>query len=139
MRARAARAAAGIGAALALAGCAAPGLPGAPHGGVQGQTATCADVFASAMASRAAVRGSWACLSPAIQDQFRTLGLNGDAGVAQLASKQPVYTREKYLGRLDDGAYVYSLSGQSGASVLLVWLDPAGKVVDVRSGGRSAG
>ena len=132
-------ASAGLLAALLLTGCGGLSLPGAPGGGVRAATSSCADLFATAMASRQAVRGSWACLSPSIQDQFRTIGLDGDAGVAKLASKEPVYDREKYLGRLDDGAYVYSLSGSTGASVLLVWLDHAGKVTDVRSGGRSSG
>lgn len=132
---RVAAAAAGLGTVLALAGCAS--LPGAPHGGVQGRSGNCADLFATAMTSRNAVSGSWACLSPSIQDEFRTLGLDGDGGVAKLAAKAPVYTREKYLGRLDDGAYVYSLGGDAGSSVLLVWLDQTGKIADVRTGGRS--
>ena len=135
-----ARAAAGLGfAALLLAGCAGPGLPGSPHGSVQAASSSCADLFATAMASRQAVKGSWGCLSPSVQDQFRTVGLDGDDGIAKLAAKDPVYTREKYLGRLDDGAYVYSLAGQAGASVLLVWLDQSGKVADVRTGGRGSG
>ena len=125
--------------ALLASGCGAPALPGAPHGGVQGASSNCADLFASAMATRAAVKGSWGCLSPSIQDEFRTIGLDGDDGVAKLASKEPVYSHEKYLGRLGDGGYVYSLSGGSGSSVLLIWLDQAGKVADVRSGGRSSG
>lgn len=122
---------------LALAGCAVPG-PGL-HGGVGGATANCADVFASAMASRHAVKGSWGCLTPSIQDQFRAAGLDGDDGLARLASRAPVYSRSKFLGRLEDGGYVYSLGGDAGSSVLLVWLDGGGRVADVRTGGRAAG
>jgi hypothetical protein len=139
MRSRAILTGLGFAALLGGAGCGGVALPGAPHGAVAGASGNCADLFASAMATREAVKGSWGCLSPAIQDQFRTVGLDGDAGVAKLAAKDPVYTHDKYLGRLEDGAYVYSLSGQAGASVLLVWLDQAGKVADVRTGGRSTG
>lgn len=91
------------------------------------------------MASRQPVRGSWVCLDSSIQAQFRSAGLDGDEGIAKLAAKDPVYSRQKFLGRLDDGAYVYSLGGNAGSSVLLVWLNQGGKVVDVRTGGRSSG
>lgn len=125
--------------ALAATGCSAPALPGAPHGGISGRASNCADVMASAMASQRPVRGSWDCLNPALQEQFKSAGLNGDQAVASIAAKDPIYTREKFLGRLDDGGYVYALTGSAGSSVLLVWLDRGGKVVDVRSGGRGTG
>lgn len=122
--------------AVAAGGCAAPG---APKGSVGGASANCADIFASAMASRQPVKGSWGCLDSAIQAQFHTAGLDGDDGIAKLAAKEPVYTKQKFLGRLDDGGYVYSLGGNSGSSVLLIWLDQGGKVADVRTGGRTTG
>jgi hypothetical protein len=132
------RALASVVAALAMlvAGCSAPG---APKGAVGGSSSNCADLFANAMASRQPVRGSWVCLDSSIQAQFRSAGLDGDEGIAKLAAKDPVYSRQKFLGRLDDGAYVYSLGGNAGSSVLLVWLNQGGKVVDVRTGGRSSG
>lgn len=120
-----------------LTGCSAP-LAGRV-GGVGGVSATqmnCADLFASAMASQSRVTGTWACLSPGIQAQFQAIGLDGDDGVAQLASKDPVFNKARFLGRLSDGGYVYSLSGQSGASVLIVWLDAEGHVADLQTGGR---
>lgn len=126
-------------AAVAAVGCSTGALPGAPHGGVSGRGSNCADVLASAMSSRQPVRGSWNCLTPALQEQFKSAGMEGDQALAAVAAKEPVYTREKFLGRLDDGAYVYGLAGQAGSSVLLVWLDGGGKVVDVRSGGRASG
>ena len=119
-------------AALALMGCSAR----APFGAVQGGSRNCADLFASAMVSKAAVGGSWDCLSPSIQDQFRAVGLDGDSGVAQLAARDPVYAREQFMGRLSDGGYVYGMSGAVGASVLLLWLDRAGRISDIQSGGR---
>ncbi len=121
--------------AVVVAGCAAPG---APKGSVGGASSNCADLFANAMASRQAVKGSWGCLDSAIQAQFHSAGLDGDEGIAKLAAKDPVYTRQKFLGRLDDGAYVYSLGGNAGSSVLLIWLDQGGKVADVRTGGRTS-
>ena len=96
----------------------------------------CADLFASAMATQSQVAGTWACLSPNIQAQFRAIGLDGDPGVAQLANKDPLFTKEQFMGRLADGGYVYSLSGKGGASVLIVWLDKQGHVVDLQTGGR---
>ncbi len=91
------------------------------------------------MASKSEVKGDWNCLAPRVQGQFQTVGLTGDAGIAKLAARDPVYTREHYLGRLDDGGYVYSLAGASHASaVLLVWLDGGGKIAEVQTGGRSA-
>jgi hypothetical protein len=122
------------GVALALMACSARG----PLGEVQGASRNCADLFASAMVSKTAVRGSWDCLAPTIQDQFRSVGLDGDSGVAQLAAKDPVYSREQFMGRLSDGGYVYGMSGASGASVLLVWLDQAGRISDIQSGGRAS-
>lgn len=120
---------------LVLTACAAH-VPGSPVGAVQGASHNCADLFATAMASRGAVKGAWECLAPTVQDQFRAVGLEGDTGVSQLAAKDPVYDRQQYLGRLADGGYVYSLSSGSNASVLLLWLDGAGRVSDIQSGGR---
>ena len=118
-----------------LAGCAAPGAR-IPTGGVSASHMNCADLFASAMATQVQVTGTWACLSPNIQAQFHAIGLDGDPGVAQLASKDPLFTKERFLGRLADGGYVYSLSGKGGASVLIVWLDKEGHVADLQTGGR---
>ncbi len=118
----------------ALTACSAP-LQGRV-GSVSAARMNCADLFASAMASQVRVAGAWTCLSPNIQAQFRALGLDGDEGVEQLASKDPVFTREQFLGRLADGGYVYSLSGRGGASVLIVWLDGQGRVTDLQTGGR---
>ena len=105
-------------------------------GGVSAAQMNCADLFASAMASQGRVAGTWACLSPNVQGQFQAIGLDGDDGVAQLAGKDPIFTQEKFLGRLADGGYVYSLSGKGGASVLIVWLDRQGHVADLQTGGR---
>jgi hypothetical protein len=118
-----------------LAGCAAPGAR-IQMGGVSAAQMNCADLFASAMATPGQVNGTWACLSPNVQAQFRAIGLDGDPGVAQLASKDPLFTKEQFMGRLTDGGYVYSLSGKAGASVLIVWLDQQGHVVDLQTGGR---
>lgn len=120
-------------AALALTGCGASPLTGA----VKASTHNCADIFATAMVSRTPVKGVWNCLGPDIQAQFRAVGIEGDAGVAQMAAKDPAYSRSKFLGRLSDGAYVYALSGSAGASVLLLWLDGSGRITDIQSGGRS--
>jgi hypothetical protein len=117
---------------MLLAGCSSP----AAFGAVKGASHNCADLFASAMASRSQVKGSWDCLAPGIQDQFTSVGLEGDSGIAQLAAKDPVYSKENFMGRLSDGGYVYSLSGSAGASVLLVWLDRSGRITDIQSGGR---
>ncbi len=130
---RALAAGAALLAAALAAACSAPALPG---GAARAQTANCADVFATAMASPKAVHGSWDCLSIAVQQQFKEAGLEGDAGIADLAAQDPVYSREKFLGRLEDGAYVYSLGGGGSASVLVVWLDSQGKVADVRNDAR---
>ena len=116
-----------------VAACSAP-IP--RHlGAVSAARMNCADLFASAMASQSRVAGTWACLSPSVQAQFRDIGLDGDDGVAQLATKDPVFTHEKFLGRLADGGYVYTLDGKSGASVLIVWLDAQGHVADLQTGG----
>ena len=120
---------------LAVTACASP-LP-ARMGEVSAAQMNCADLFASAMASQVRVAGTWSCLSPNIQGQFRAMGLDGDDGVAQLASREPVFTQKKFLGRLSDGGYVYSLSGKSGASVLIVWLDGQGHVADIQTGGHA--
>ena len=121
-------------AAVLVTACSAP-LAGR-LGSVNATQANCADLFASAMASQSRVAGTWACLSPGVQAQFQDIGLNGDDGVAQLASKDPVFTKEQFLGRLSDGGYVYSLSGKGAASVLIVWLDGRGHVADLQTGGR---
>lgn len=121
-----------LAAALPLTACAAGGNP---FGAVRAASKNCADVFATAMASKDAVKGSWDCLSPDIQDQFRAVGLQGDSGIQQLAQKDPVYNKEQFMGRLSDGGYVYGLSGGSSASVLLVWLDKSGRISDLQTGG----
>lgn len=118
---------------LPLTACAADGNP---FGAVRGSSKNCAELFANAMASKSAVKGSWDCLSPDIQDQFKAVGLQGDAGIEQLAQKEPVYSKEQFMGRLADGGYVYGLSGDSASSVLLVWLDKSGRVADIQTGGR---
>lgn len=122
--------------AVAAAACSAPALPGSPRGAVKAQGGNCADLFATAMVTAKAVSGSWECLSSPVQEQFRSAGLEGDGGIAELAAQDPVYSREKYLGRLEDGAYVYSLAGGGSASVLVVWLDREGRVSDVRNDAR---
>lgn len=127
----------GLVAAMAFtAACAAHVPPARPMGAVSAASMNCADLFAAAMASQTLVRGTWSCLSTHIQQQFAAVGLDGDAGVAQLASKDPIFNQEKFMGRLSDGGYVYGLSGRAGASVLVVWLDRDGHVTDLQTGGR---
>jgi hypothetical protein len=129
----------GLVAALAFtAGCAAPAPTSAarPMGAVSAASANCADLFAAAMASQKLVKGTWSCLSTRIQQQLAAIGLDGDAGVAQLASREPIYTQQKFMGRLSDGGFVYALSGRAAASVLIVWLDADGHVADLQTGGR---
>jgi hypothetical protein len=119
---------------LLVTACSAP-LQGR-LGSVSASQLNCADLFASAMVTQSRVAGTWACLSPGIQAQFQDIGLNGDDGVAQLAGKDPIFTQKRFLGRLADGGYVYSLSGKGSASVLIVWLDGQGHVADLQTGGR---
>ena len=118
---------------LVASGCAPDGNP---FGSVRGSSKNCADLFASAMATKGTVKGAWDCLSPDIQDQFKAVGLEGDSGIQQLAQKDPIYTKEQFMGRLADGGYVYGLSGATGSSVLLVWLDKSGHIADLQTGGR---
>ena len=123
-------------AAIALgAGCAAHPVA-RPAAAVSSASMNCADLFAAAMASQKQVGGAWGCLSSPLRQQFAAVGLEGDAGVSQLASKEPVFTDEKFMGRIADGGYVYALSGPAGASVLIVWLDAEGHVADLQTGGR---
>jgi hypothetical protein len=127
---------AGLLAAIGLvAGCAAHPVP-MPTGKVSSASMNCADLFAAAMASQKQVGGTWGCLSSRMRQQFADVGLDGDAGVAQLASREPVFTQQKFMGRLSDGGYVYALSGPAGASVLIVWLDAEGHVADLQTGAR---
>ena len=122
--------------AIALGGGCAAHPVSRPTGAVSSASMNCADLFAAAMASQKQVGGTWGCLSAPLRQQFAAVGLEGDAGVSQLASKEPVFTEEKFMGRLTDGGYVYALSGQTGASVLIVWLDAEGHVADLQTGGR---
>ncbi len=96
----------------------------------------CADVYAAAMSSRQPVRGAWSCLTPTLQGRAREGGYTGDSGMAQIAAIPPVYDRHHYLGRLADGGFVYALSGRSGASALMIWLDGDGRIASLKFSAR---
>lgn len=89
--------------------------------------AICADLYANSHVKD--TPGSWDCLDAGFQKSWSA---NAKDDRTLYAALQGTFHMKKwrYIGPTSDGGYVFDISRPGAHELLMVWLDPDGKVVD---------
>ena len=96
----------------------------------------CRDTFVASLTSIRPVSGAFGCLDAHMQAVAQKGGVKNDQDLAANAATPPRYSSTHLLGKGPAGGYEYQILIEGTPGVLLVWLDPSGRVDTVHVMGR---